>query len=104
MKPTTEGSNKIDIVCMSFGKEKQKGLIVEAGGEKSTIFNDSMTITTEKSELIENDTLKTEDGKIIKLSQGTYKEIKSREETKFQNGNVIPYAKIKESRKNEIAR
>lgn len=78
MKPTTEGSNAVnfDFVCLSFGKDKEKGLKVVEGASKSSIFDDKIEIRTEESDLRENDTLETLNGKIIQFKKGSFKTVK----------------------------
>ena len=45
MNRTTEDSKKeFDIVCMSFGKEKEKGIEVVEAGEKDSFLNEIMEI------------------------------------------------------------
>jgi len=78
MKPTIEGSNavKFDMLGMSFGKEKQKGLKVVHGATKSSVFNEDMTIIAENSELRENNTLKTASGNIISFKEKAFETVK----------------------------
>lgn len=91
MKPTTEGSNAInfDMTCMSFEKEREKGLKVIIGAEKNIIFNDEMTITAENSTLRDNNTLETENGTIINFTNNAFKTVEKNRKIKAKNGNVV---------------
>ena len=44
MKPSNEGSRKFDIVCMSFGKELEKGIKEVQVGKKDTFLMETMEI------------------------------------------------------------
>lgn len=91
MKPTTEGSSAInfDITCMSFEKEKEKGLKVIIGAEKNIIFNDEMTITAENSTLRDNNTLEAEKGTIINFANNAFKTVERNRKIKAKNGNAL---------------
>lgn len=103
MKPTTEVSKAInfDMVCMSFGKEKERGLKVVQGASKNSIFNEEMLINAEDGELMENDTIKTANGKIVELKKGAYKRIKQNRKMKEQNGVIYNFEIEKKSRNNK---
>mgnify|MGYP003309265245 CR=1 FL=1 len=38
MNRTIEDSKQFDVVCMSFGKERERGIEVESSGEKDSLF------------------------------------------------------------------
>lgn len=78
MKPTTEGSNAInfDIVCMSFGKEKERGLKLVQGAEKNSLFNEEMIIKAENSELRKDNKLQLANGEIINFEEKAFVTIK----------------------------
>ena len=78
MKPTTEGSNAInfDILCMSFGKENERGLKVVQGASKNSIFDEEMVIKAENGTLRENNTLETETGNIISFDAKAFGKVK----------------------------
>ena len=44
MNRTIEDSQEYDVVCMSFGKEKQKGINVEQAGQKDSFLSETMEI------------------------------------------------------------
>ena len=78
MKPTTEGSSAInfDIVCLSFGKDKQRGLKVIQGASKNSVFDEKMDLRVERGALNENDTLQSENGKVIYFKKGSFATLK----------------------------
>lgn len=77
MKKATEDSNTIvfDFECLTFGKDKEKGLKVVQGASKSTIFNEKMELQTYEGDLKSNNELDSETGKTIKFPEGTFKVI-----------------------------
>ena len=78
MNLATEGSNAInfDIVCLSFGKDKERGLKVVQGASKNSVFDEKMEIKAEKGELRDNDTLQSENGKIVEFKNGSFATLK----------------------------
>lgn len=82
MNQTTADSEKIDVVCMSFGKEPQKGLEVVEAGEKDSFLLETMEITVGKSELLENGNLKVENGNNI-INFGDYAQLKKNNQTRI---------------------
>lgn len=78
MKPTTEGSNAInfDILCMSFGKENERGLKVLQGASKNSIFDEEMVIKAESGSLRANNTLETATGNIISFNDKAFEIVK----------------------------
>lgn len=93
MKPTTEGSkvDNFDMVCMSFGKEQERGLKVVQGAAKNSIFNEDMELRTEDGQLNENDTIELANGKIIEFKKGAYKRIKQNRKMKAERGMILNY-------------
>jgi hypothetical protein len=77
MKEATEGSNTVvfDFECLTFGKDKEKGLKVVQGASKSTIFNEKMEIQTYEGELKANNELDSNTGRTIQFPEGTFKTI-----------------------------
>lgn len=102
MQPTTEGSKlfNFDIVCMSFGKEKEKGINVVQGAVKTSIFNDNIELKVEEGKLKDNDTIETLNGEIIKLKKGSYKTIKQNRKMKKEKGIILNYEEKKEGKSN----
>lgn len=103
MKPTTEGSNTInfDMVCMSFGKEKERGLKVVQGATKNSIFNEEVEIKAEDSKMREDNTIETANGKIIKFKERTFEKIKVNRKLKAEKGIVLNFEEnVKEKNKN----
>ena len=102
MKQTTEVSKMIDfdMVCMSFGKEKERGLKVVQGAEKNSIFDEGMMINAEDGELKENDTLKLANGNIIKFEERAFKILKNNRKQKEEKGIVLNYQKEAERVRN----
>lgn len=45
MNRTIEDSQNFDIVCISFGKEKEKGIEVKSKGQKDSFLTDTMEIS-----------------------------------------------------------
>lgn len=93
MKPTTEGSkvDNFDMVCMSFGKEQERGLKVVQGAAKNSIFNEDMELRAEDGQLNENDTIELSNGKIIEFKKGAYKRIKQNRKMKAERGMILNY-------------
>lgn len=93
MKPTTEGSSAInfDMVCMSFGKENERGLKVVQGATKNSIFNEEMEIRAEDSKMREDNTIELANGKIIKFEDKAFETIKRNRKLKAEKGNVIDF-------------
>lgn len=95
MKPTTEGLiANFDIVCMSFGKENERGLKVIQGASKNSIFNEEMLIKAEDGKLMENNTLKTENGNIIKFKEKAFEKLKENRKLKAEKGTTINFEKL----------
>jgi hypothetical protein len=95
MKPTTEGSKvNFDIVCMSFGKEKEKDLKIIEGASKNSIFNEEMIINAENGELRSNNTLYSANGKAIKFEDNAFKTVKSNRKQKAEKGIVTNFENI----------
>lgn len=78
MNLATEGPRPInlDFCGLAFGKDKERGLKVVEGASKNSIFNEKMDIRVERSSLRENDTLETENGKIIEFKKGSFATLK----------------------------
>lgn len=91
MKPTTEGSiANFDIVCMSFGKEKERGLKVVQGASKNSIFDEEMTIKVENGVLRKNNTLQSENGNVIKFEEKAFEKLQeNRKERKIEKRKVL---------------
>ena len=51
MNRTIEDSKEFDIVCMSFGKEKEKGIEVVEAGKKDSFLLETMEIKTTNATL-----------------------------------------------------
>lgn len=99
MKPTTEGSvANFDIVCMSFGKENERGLKVIQGASKNSIFNEEMLIKAEDGKLMENNTLKTENGNIIKFEEKAFEKLKENRKLKAEKGTIVNFEERKTRR------
>lgn len=95
MNRTIEDSKQFDVVCMSFGKEKQKEINVVESGEKDSFLEQTMDIKAENSELLENGNLKTESGKsIIKFAD--YAQAKNNKESR-----ITEFAILKDKRKSK---
>ncbi len=101
MKPTTEGSNAMnfDMVCMSFDKEKERGLKVVQGASKNSIFDENMNIIAEESELRSNNTLKTKSGNIIKFEEKAFEKVKQHRKYKEEKGIVVNYEEAVEAKR-----
>lgn len=83
MNRTIEDSKGFDIVCMSFGKEQEKGIkVVKAGKKDSFIEADLMEIKAENSKLLENGNLEKENGNII-VNFADYKQAKENNNSKI---------------------
>jgi len=84
MRPAIEGSNAIDLLCLSFVKENEKGLTVVPGGAASKESNilENIEIKVENSELRSNNTLQTENGKIIKFDDKAFEKVKENKENR----------------------
>lgn len=106
MKPTTEGSSAInfDMVCMSFGKEKERGLKVVQGASKNSIFDEEMEIRAEISEIREDNTVKTANGNIIKFEEKAYEIVKENRDLVKQKGTIINFEERKTKRKSKTDR
>lgn len=106
MNQTSGDSKKYDIIVdfISYKKEREKGLEVIASGDKDYFLNDEMTISAGKFELFENNSLKTEEGKVI-ANFVDYKERKeiaeerARISEKEETAEVIDYNELKRKRK-----
>ncbi len=101
MKPTTEGSVAFnyDMVCMSFDKEKERGLKVVQGASKNSIFDENMSIIAEDSEIRSNDTIKTKEGKIIKFEERAFAKVKQNRKSKQEKGIVVNYEEVVEAKR-----
>ena len=51
MNRTIEDSKEFDIVCMSFGKEKERGIEVVEAGQKDSFLLETMEIKATKATL-----------------------------------------------------
>lgn len=51
MNRTIEDSKEFDIVCMSFGKEKERGIEVVEAGQKDSFLLETMEIKTTNTTL-----------------------------------------------------
>ena len=73
----TTGNRKknFEFDCLTFGKDKEKGLKVIQGASKSTIFDEKLEINTHEGDLNSNNELESETGKFIQYKEGTYKEV-----------------------------
>ena len=78
MNQRTEGTSamKFDFVCLSFGKDKEKGLRVVQGALKESVFDENMIIKAENGALRENDTLELVNGQVLEVEKGTYNRLK----------------------------
>ncbi len=101
MKPTIEGSvaMNFDMVCMSFDKQKERGLEVIQGASKNSIFDEDMTIIAEDSELRSNDTIKTKKGNIIKFEQKAFTKVKQNRKLKQERGIVVNFEEVVEAKR-----
>ncbi len=101
MKPTIEGSvaMNFDMVCMSFDKQKERGLEVIQGASKNSIFDEDMTIIAEDSELRSNDTIKTKKGNIIKFEQKAFAKVKQNRKLKQERGIVVNFEEVVEAKR-----
>lgn len=101
MKPTIEGSNAMnfDMVCMSFDKQKERGLKVVQGASKNSIFDENMAIIAEDSELRSNDTIKTKSGNIIKFEQKAFAKVKENRKSKQEKGIVFNFVQAVETKR-----
>lgn len=104
MKPTTEGSRAVnfDMVCMSFGKEQERGLKVVQGAAKNSIFNEDMELKAEDGILRENDTIESASGKIVEFKKGTYKKVKQNRKMKSEKGIILNYEEKVARKSNKI--
>lgn len=94
----TSGDSKFDIVFMSFGKEKEKGIEVKSAGEKDNIFKDNMVISVGNSEILADGTIKAETGAIIAKS-AKYEQVKENRKkriTEFSIEKAKKEGKIKD--------
>ena len=95
MNRTIEDSKQFDVVCMSFGKEKQKGIEVVEAGEKDSFILQTMEIKAENCELLKNGNLKTEGGKNI-INFADYAKVKNNNESR-----ITEFALAKAKRKSQ---
>ena len=103
MKPTTEGSiANFDIVCMSFGKGKERGLKVIQGAQKNSIFNEEMFINVEDGCLKENNTVQSANGNIIKFEEKAFETVKRNRKQKAENGIIFNFEEISARKKGKI--
>lgn len=58
MNHTIEDSKNYDVVCISFGKEKERGIEVTENGSKDSFLEQTMEIKAKSSELQSNGRLK----------------------------------------------
>lgn len=82
MNQTIADSQKFDIVCMSFGKEIEKGIQVENSGHKSNLF-EAMEIKVGKCTLKDMNFSK-EQIETLKDMRATRKTRKALEKTETQ--------------------
>ena len=77
MSRTIEDSKKYDIVIdfLSYKKEEERGLTVDVYGAKDSELLETMEVKVEKSELLDNGSLKLENGTMI-ANFADYKKIK----------------------------
>ncbi len=97
----TSGDSKFDIVFMSFGKEKELGIKVEAAGEKDNILKENMVISVGNAEILKNGTIKTEAGQVI-AQKANYAQVKENNEkrmTDFAIEKAKREGKVKEFRR-----
>lgn len=104
MKPTTEGSSAInfDMVCMSFGKENERGLKVVQGASKNSIFDEEMEIRAEISEIREDNTVKTANGNIINFEEKAFETVKENRQLVKEKGTIINFEERKTKRKSRM--
>lgn len=82
MNRTIADSKGYDVVCMSFGKELEKGIKVVKAGKKDTFIEaESKELKTGKSKLYENNKLEEETGNII-VNFAEYKQAKYNNENR----------------------
>lgn len=95
MKPTTEGSvANFDIVCMSFGKENERGLKVIQGASKNSIFDEEMIIKAEDGKLMKNNTIQLANGNIIKFEEKAFEKLKENRKLKAEKGTIVNFEKL----------
>lgn len=84
MSRTIEDSKNFDVVCMSFGKEKQKGIKVVKAGKKDCFkeATESKDLKTENSKLYKNNNLEEEEGNVI-VNFADYKKAKENNENRI---------------------
>lgn len=84
MNRTTADSKaeEFDIVCMSFGKEPQKGIEVVEAGQKDSFLKETMEIKAGNCKLLKNGNLEMETGNII-VNFADYKQAKNNNESKI---------------------
>ncbi len=102
----TNGDSKFDIVFMSFGKEKEKGIQVEAAGEKDNILQENMLIHTNNSKILENGTWIAENGAIVQQN-ANFAQVKQNNEkriTDFAIEQAKRKGKMKELNKEKAKR
>lgn len=106
MNRTTADSRDYDVVCMSFAKEKQKGIEVLEAGEKDNLFGENMIIHAGNSEILENGTIKTEVGQIIaqNVNFAQVKENNDKRMTSFAIEKAKREGKIKDFMKQKATR
>ena len=102
MNRTIEGSKGCDIICMSFGKEKERGKgikVVKAGKKDTFIEAESKEFNVGDSKLFENNKLEQENGAVI-INFADYKQAKNNNENRITEFAVAK-ARIEEKRKSK---
>lgn len=78
----TNGDSQLEIVCVSFNKENERGIEVASAGREDNIFENKMEIPVESAKLQSNDTIITSRGITIKFPPKSYKNLKSNREAR----------------------
>lgn len=93
-----------DLRAMSWLKGKERGIEVVEGVTKDSLFDDKMELKAQNGELRSNDTLETENGKIVQFKEGSYKKILKNNKAR-KEGKLVAfeeYLNAKESIEREI--
>ena len=88
MENTAEGQViNFTIRAMSWLKGKERGIEVIEGATKDSVFDDKMEIKAQEGDLRSNDTIETENGKIIEFKDNSFKTLKHNRETRKIESN-----------------
>lgn len=77
MNRTIEDSKNYDVVCISFGKEKQKGIKVEKAGKKDSFLEQTMEISAQKCSIDD-----------IKLTQAQIEQVKNNRKVRMTESAI----------------